>query len=152
VTTASIEIAAPAEVVWSLVSDLSRMAEWSPETSEIKWTRGATGPSVGATFKGKNRIGRRRWTTDGKITVANPPNELVWEVTSVGMKVAEWRYLIEPIDDLSCRLTESTVDQRKPLLKTIGALVTGVKDRQAHNPANLKATLERIKEVAEFAP
>lgn len=149
-TTASTEIVAPAEVVWLLVSDLTRMGEWSPETSKITWTKGSTGPSVGASFKGTNRIGRRRWSTNGTITVANPPSELAWDVTSIlGMKVAEWRYLIEPIDDLSCRLTESTVDQRNPLLAWIGGVVTGVKNRETHNPANLEATLRRIKSAAE---
>ena len=149
-TTESIDIAAPAEAVWALVSDLGRMPEWSPELERIEWTGGATGPSVGATFKGHNRIGPRRWSTTGTIAVADPPREIAWDVTSIlGQKVARWRYVIEPIDGLSCRLTESTEDQRAAWFKRITVLATGVKDRGDHNAAGMRATLERIKTAAE---
>ena len=150
VTTESIDIVAPAEVVWSLVSDLTRMGEWSPETERVEWMGGATGPSVGARFKGHNRFRGRRWSTTGTIVAADPPRELAWDVTSVlGLAVARWRYVIEPVDELSCRLTESTEDQRGALMKVLGNLATGVKDRGEHNAAGMRATLERIKAAAE---
>ena len=149
-TSVSVEVAAPAEVVWSLVSDLTRMGEWSPETEKVEWTGGSTGPSVGATFKGSNRHGWRRWSTTCTITVADPPNELAWDVKAAGVvPVSTWRYLIEPIDDLSCRITESTEDRRHDVFKRITAVATGVKDRGAHNAKNMRATLERIKAAAE---
>jgi hypothetical protein len=149
-TSASVDIVAPAEVVWSLVSDLTRMGEWSPETERVEWTGGATGPSVGATFKGHNRNGSRRWTTTCTITVADPPRELAWDVKAVGVvPVATWRYEIESLDDLSCRVTESTTDKRPGIFKALTARATGVKDRGEHNAANMRATLERIKAAAE---
>ena len=149
-TTESVEIAAPAEAVWALVSDLTRMPEWSPETTRVEWTKGSTGPSVGATFKGSNRMGLRRWSTSCEIVVADPPRELAWDVTTVaGLKIARWRYLVEPIDELSCRLTESTEDQRNAAAKLLGNLATGVKDRGEHNAAGMRRTLERIKAAAE---
>ena len=55
------EIAAPAETVWALVSDLPRMGEWSPENQGGTWLNGATGPAPGAIFTGKNKNGIRRW-------------------------------------------------------------------------------------------
>ena len=149
-TSASVEIVAPAEVVWSLVSDLTRMGEWSPETERVEWTAGSSGPSVGATFKGWNRNGSRRWSTNGRIVTADPPRELSWDVTSIGgLKVARWTYRIEPIDELSCRLTESTSDQRGRVMKVLGGLATGVKDRGTHNASGMEATLARIKAAAE---
>jgi uncharacterized protein YndB with AHSA1/START domain len=149
-TTESVEIAAPAEAVWALVSDLTRMGEWSPETTKVEWTGGSTGPSVGATFKGSNRMGVRRWSTSCRIVAAEPPRELAWDVTTVGgLKIARWRYVIEPIDQLSCRLSESTEDQRNGVAKLLGNLATGVKDRGEHNAAGMRATLERIKAAAE---
>jgi uncharacterized protein YndB with AHSA1/START domain len=150
VTSASVEIAAPAEAVWALVSDLTRMGEWSPETERVEWTGGATGPSVGATFKGHNRNAGRRWSTTCTITMADPPRELAWDVKAVGfLPVATWRYEIEPIDDMSCRVTESTTDKRNGLFKKVTALATGVHDRGAHNVANIEQTLARIKAAAE---
>ena len=49
-TAESRQIAAPAEKVWALVSDLPRMGEWSPENEGGAWADGATGPAMGATF------------------------------------------------------------------------------------------------------
>ena len=149
-TTESVEIAAPAEAVWSLLSDLTRMPEWSPELERLEWTGGATGPSVGAAFKGHNRIGSRKWSTTGTIVVADPPRELAWDVTApLGLKVARWRYVVEPIDELSCRVTASTEDQRAGWFKRLTVLATGVKDRGAHNAAGMRETLERIRAAAE---
>ena len=149
-TTESVEIAAPAEAVWSLVSDLTRMPEWSPELERVEWTGGSTGPSVGATFKGHNKIGPRKWSTSCTIVAADPPRELAWDVTApLGLKVARWRYVVEPIDELSCRLTESTEDQRAGWFRRVTVLATGVKDRGEHNAIGMRATLERIKAAAE---
>ncbi|MEY3619020.1 MAG: hypothetical protein RL726_1718, partial [Actinomycetota bacterium] len=57
------EIAASPEVVWEMVSDLTRMGEWSPENKGGEWIKGATGPAVGASFKGRNSNGKKSWST-----------------------------------------------------------------------------------------
>ena len=57
------EIAAPVEKVWSMVTDLPRMGEWSPENQGGDWVKGATGPAVDASFKGRNKNGKRAWST-----------------------------------------------------------------------------------------
>ena len=49
-------IAAPADVLYAMVSDLSRMGEWSPENVGGRWRRGS-GPTVGGRFKGRNKRG-----------------------------------------------------------------------------------------------
>ncbi len=51
------DIAAPPDAVFELVTDLTRMGEWSPENEGGDWTGDATGPALGATFSGKNRNG-----------------------------------------------------------------------------------------------
>ena len=149
VTSVSVDVAAPAEVVWALVSDLTRMGEWSPETTKVEWTKGSTGPSVGATFRGYNKLGPRRWFTDGTIVVADPPRELAWDVAAVRLPVARWRYLIESTGELSCRVTEVFEDRRGGIVKVLGNLVSGVKDRGDHNAKGMQATLDRIKAAAE---
>ena len=53
----SIEVAAPPERVYELVSDITRMGEWSPETVKGVWIDGASTPVVGARFKGSNKRG-----------------------------------------------------------------------------------------------
>ncbi|MDX1605235.1 MAG: SRPBCC family protein, partial [Candidatus Competibacterales bacterium] len=51
-TAVSRDIAAPAEEVWNLVADVTRMGEWSPEATGAKWRKDASGPTVGASFQG----------------------------------------------------------------------------------------------------
>ena len=149
-TTESIDIVAPAEVVWSLVSDLTRMPEWSPETTKVEWTTGSTGPSVGARFKGTNKMGWRSWSTSCTIVTADPPRELAWDVHAPGgVKVAHWGYLIEPLDEHSCRVTESSVDHRPAWFKLPTNLITGVKDRGEHNAKGMQQTLDRIRAAVE---
>ena len=66
------DIAAPAEKVWALVSDLPRMGEWSPENAGGTWAKGATGPALGAVFKGTNKNGFRRWSTTVTVVACEP--------------------------------------------------------------------------------
>ena len=48
----TVHMAAPPERVWELVSDVTRIGSYSPETFEAEWLDGATGPAVGAKFRG----------------------------------------------------------------------------------------------------
>ena len=47
-----LHINAPPDKVWELVSDITKMGEYSPEVVEAEWLNGATGPSVGARYRG----------------------------------------------------------------------------------------------------
>ena len=58
---ASIEIAAPPDLVYDLIADVTRMGEWSPECYRCEWLDGASAATPGARFRGYNRIGRFRW-------------------------------------------------------------------------------------------
>jgi uncharacterized protein YndB with AHSA1/START domain len=142
------EIAAPPETVWGLVSDLSQMGKWSPESEGVEWLKGATGPAVGVTFKGSNRHGSKTWTTHGRITEALPNRALAFLVNVGPFKVSEWRYEFEPIP-AGCRVTESTVDHRGAVAKFFGKQATGIEDRDEHNRATMAHTLERLKAAAE---
>src|SRR5205085_11261259 len=57
----SIDIAAPRDKVWGLISDFGNMGTWSPELRRIIWLRGAKEPAVGARFLGINRHGVMAW-------------------------------------------------------------------------------------------
>ena len=48
----TLHIDAPPEKVWGLVSDITKMGEYSPEVFEAEWLGGATGPAVGARYRG----------------------------------------------------------------------------------------------------
>ena len=51
----TVHMDAPPETVWALVSDVTKIGQFSPETFEAEWLDGATGPAVGARFRGHVR-------------------------------------------------------------------------------------------------
>jgi len=147
----SIDIDAPPERLYEMVSDLSRMGEWSPENQGGKWVGRATGAVEGARFKARNRRGWRRWSTVAHIVTANPPKEVAWESRAFGLKIALWRYRFEPNGSGGTTVTESTEDRRGSIMNVVGPLATGVRDRADANKQNMRATLEQLKAAAERA-
>lgn len=149
-TTVRVErrIAAPAEEVWALVSDITRMGEWSPETTGGTWTKGATGPAVGARFKGTNEVGKKSWSTACRVNECEPGRTFGFLVTGLGSPVAQWTYEIEPDGD-GCVVTESWTDRRNWLLLKASKSVSGVADRESHNRAGMEQTLAALAAVAE---
>ena len=147
-----IEVAAPPEQVYALVSDLPRMGRWSPECVRCDWVGGATAAAPGARFKGHNRIGWRRWTTKGEIVAADPGRELSFDITSVfGLPVARWTYTFTPTPSGGTEVVERWQDKRGTVMHTLGRLATGVKDRRDHNVEGMRKTLERVKVDVEAA-
>ena len=69
---ASIEIDASPDAVYAVLSDLSRISELSPECYKAEWEDGATGPEVGAKFRGYNRNGAMAWDAGCVLVTANP--------------------------------------------------------------------------------
>jgi uncharacterized protein YndB with AHSA1/START domain len=141
-------IAAPAHRVWSLVSDVTRMGEWSPETRSCQWKGGANGPEAGAKFSGRNRRGHRVWATSCVVTEADPGRAFAFRVSSFGMPIAQWSYEVTDAPG-GCELTESTVDRRGLPMFVLGPLVSGVRERADHNRAGIVRTLAAIKAAAE---
>ena len=141
-------IAAPPQRVWELVSDLPRMGDWSPENTGGSWVKGATGPAVGARFKGTNGNGKRQWSTDVKVTTCEPSTTFAFDVTAAGLPVATWSYAIEP-GASGCVVTETWTDNRGFIARTIGGLVSGVSDRATHNRSGMEATLAALAEAVE---
>jgi hypothetical protein len=65
-------IDASPEAVYALVSDVTRIGERSPECHTATWERGTPG-TVGAVFRGRNRVGRAaRWSRRCQVTEAEP--------------------------------------------------------------------------------
>lgn len=142
------DVAAPPERVWSLVSDLPRMGEWSPENTGGTWLKGATGPAAGARFRGTNAHHKKSWTTNITVDTCDPGREFSFEVTAGGLKVARWSYRIEPTPSGS-RVTETWTDRRGALARAIGKPVSGSAHDAEQTRAGIEATLERLAHAAE---
>ncbi len=145
-------VKAPAAEVWALVSDVTRMCEFSPENTGCEWIKGATGPVVGARFRGTNANGKKQWKTDAVVTEADPGRAFAFVVKAGPISVAEWGYRIDAIDDSRCRVTETWNDHRNALSTFISGKVSGVADRASHNRAGMEATLARLAAAAEKTP
>ena len=145
----STTVAAAPERVWALISDLPAMGQFSPENTGGRWVGGATGPAVGAVFRGRNRRGLHRWSTRCTVTRSDPGRGFAFAVAApLGLPVSEWSYELEATPD-GCRLTETWTDRRGALITGAGRLVSGVADRASYNATSIERTLERVKLRAE---
>ncbi len=95
---ATVHIEAPPEKVYDMISDVTRMGEWSPETHRCEWIDGATAPTAGARFKGSNKRGIMRWSTKPTVTVADAGKEFTFEVGAPGKEDTRWSYKLTPKD------------------------------------------------------
>ena len=146
----TVEVAAPPARVWELVSDLPAMGRFSPENAGGRWRGGATGPAVGARFTGANRNGARRWSTQVRVVECEPARSFAFDVSSVGLAVSRWSYLIEEAAG-GCRVTETWTDRRGALVRVAGRLLTGVPDREGFTATSIERTLSSLKAAAEGA-
>ena len=89
---ASIEIAAAPEVVWNLVAEITRMAEWSPECVRAEWESGATGPAVGAEFHGFNQVGTFEWDAHGVVSECEAGKVFEFLVPRDSETATRWRF------------------------------------------------------------
>ena len=89
-------------------------------------------------FKGHNRNGSKKWTTTCTVTDAEPGRVFAFDVKSLVVPVAHWRYDIEPVDG-GCTVTEQTWDRRPGWFRKPAGMATGVKDRPTANAKNIEA-------------
>ena len=141
----SIEISATPEKVFPLIAHLERMGEFSPENTGGTWVRGATGPEVGARFRGSNARGGQRWTTLATVTTYLPPTAFVFEVTAGPFKVARWAYEIEALTS-GCKVTESSTDRRGRFVRLFEK---GGGDRAGFTATSIEQTLANLKAASE---
>jgi len=140
--------ATPAEV-WALVSDVTQIGRYSPETFEAEWLDGATGPAVGATFRGhvkRNQKGPTYWSKCF-VTVCEPNEEFTFGVGSPGKAMITWGYRLKPGADGGTDVTEFF--QLTPNIRTriYWALLGWSRGKTNRN--GMRTTLERIKSVVE---
>lgn len=144
----TVHMDAPPEKVWALVSDVTRIGEYSPETFEAEWLDGATGPAVGARFRGhvkRNGRGPIYWTTS-TVTACEPGREFTFGVGKPGKPMNVWSYRLEPAGD-GTDVTESFTLTPTPALRLYWALFGWSRGRT--NRRGMQATLERIRDEVE---
>ena len=149
---ASVHVDAAPDAVWRLVSDITRMGEWSPQCRGGRWLGRPNGPVVGARFVGFNRQGWKWWATTNKVVEAEPGRVFAFRTDQ---NRARWVFRLEPDGDGG----GTTLVQRRELPDGRSALSTGFvraflggNDRfDGELRDGMRRTLERIKAVAERA-
>jgi uncharacterized protein YndB with AHSA1/START domain len=142
------DIKASPMAVWSAVSDVTRMGEWSPECHTCAWAEDATGPAVGARFVGHNRNGEYEWTTEAEITECVPGERFAFDGVFGDLRFSHWAYVIEPTDE-GCRVTEVWDDGRPDSIVEATTKISGVTNRGDHNRTGMEATLARLAAAVE---
>src|SRR4029078_5202725 len=135
--------AASPEALYDIVSDLRRMGELSPENTGGMWVNGATGPEVGAEFRGTNSRGTKHWATPAIVERSARGTEFAFRVHVGPVKVARWAYRFEPVEG-GTKVTETWDDMRNWVAKKAGFVASGVKDRETHNRDSMTVTLGNL--------
>lgn len=144
----TVHIDAPPEKVWNLVSDVTQIGNFSPETFEAEWLDGATGPAPGARFRGhvrRNEKGPVYWTTCSVIE-SEPGKVFSFGVGKPGAPLNTWSYRLEP-NGGGTDVTESFALAPSLLLRVYWSLFGWARGRRNRN--DMRRTLEKVKALAE---
>lgn len=144
---ASIEIAAPPAQVWALVTDLAKMASWSPQVVRSVIRGGAV--KQGTKFFNINRRGPLFWPTQAMVVRFEPHTDFAFRVKE---NFTIWSFALEPTTDGGTRVT-----QRRETPKGVSGLslnltkyvLGGVDKFTDELRVGMAQTLERIKAEAE---
>jgi hypothetical protein len=146
----TVHVSAAPERIYALVSDVTRMGEWSPETYRCRWID-SDGLAPGARFKGYNRRGRARWSNTLVVVSAEPGREFTFRRDVLACGVCDWTYRMEPDGEGGTLLTESYEVTKPdwPITNWLNGLLLGVADRDEDLLAGMRTTVARIKAAAE---
>ena len=143
---AQIDIDAPVTKVWTLVSDLNRMPQWSPQCRVMK--------ALGGPLRQGSRtinLNRRKflfWPTTSRITEFIPDKKLAFRVNQNG---TVWSYELEPTTT-GTRLTESRHAENGVSAfsnMSVNAFLGGVPSFERELVDGMNQSLSRIKAAAE---
>jgi uncharacterized protein YndB with AHSA1/START domain len=144
----TVHMNAPAGKIWDLISDVTKIGRYSPETFEAQWLDGATGPAVGAKFRGhvkRNGKGPIYWTTC-IVRDCVPDQSFSFGVGSSDKPLNVWSYRLEPAGD-GTDVTESFQLASVPMLRLYWAVLGWTRGKTNRN--GMQTTLERIKAEVE---
>lgn len=145
----SVTVDASAEMLYDLVSDITRTGEWSPVCTSCWWDDESAAGQVGAWFTGQNEVPDRTWQTRSQVVAAERGREFAWVV---GGDLVRWGFALSPADG-GTRLTESWVFLPGGLAmfeeKYGSEAHTQIADRTQQALDGIPRTLVAIKRIAE---
>ncbi len=148
-TEKTILVSADPAVLYDMITDVTRMGEWSPVCKSCWWDDGQA-PKVGSWFTGHNVLEERQWDTRCEVVTATRPREFAWIVGGKEEGYVRWGYRFVPSGDKTS-VTESwrVLRQTERIAAMDNADVPAYVERTERG---IEETLENLKRVAEAAP
>ncbi|WP_330181299.1 SRPBCC family protein [Nocardia sp. NBC_01503] len=145
----TVHMAASPEAIWAVVSDVTDVGRFSPETFGAEWLDGATGPAVGVRFRG--HVNRNGWglkySTECRIIACEPGREFAFTVYAPGnLGLNTWRYQLVPAGD-GTDVTESFELSRILPMRLYWLLAGWTRGKTNRN--GMLETLNRVKRFVE---
>jgi uncharacterized protein YndB with AHSA1/START domain len=148
----SVDVDAPAERVWAVVSDVTRIPEWSPVCHRCEWLDGPQEPVAGARFRGHNRLNGARWARECVVTEADPGRVFAFSTLFRGHESTRWRYRLDPSGE-GTRVSEAyEVVSVPPWVRVLRALPGAKAKSERDTRRNLETSVKRLKAIAEAPP
>jgi len=148
-----IDIDAPAERVWQLVTDINLPARFSTEFMGAEWLD--EGPALGARFLGRNaHRALGEWQTTSWVNRYEPICEFGWAVSDPDNPSATWWFTFGEADG---RVRLRHGGRMGPAPSGLSIAIAAMPDKEERIVArrldewerNMRATLEGIKRLAE---
>lgn len=141
-------VEAPAEAVYDLVSDITRMGEWSPECYRCEWVDDTNDAVPGGRFRGWNRFLKvLRWSRVCEVLVAERGRRFEFRTVPKGVfrDSTRWTFEFHP-DDQGTRVVQRYMLEKpsRPVL-----LFDRISGHPAALEAGMRETLARVKAAAE---
>lgn len=147
----TVEIDSDRAAVWAVISDVSRMPEWSSGVTGVRYKGDGPHPRLGSEFTNRNELGELVWVTHGEITAFDEDEHLAWRIKE---NWAIWSLHLADAGDGRTRLT-----QRRETPEGISELsheltdgfMGGQEQFQAQLLDSMAATLAAIRAAVEGA-
>lgn len=147
----SIDIAAPPAQVWSVVHDVRRMSEFSPQVDSTRLRADAPEVALGVEFTNLNSQGELQWKTHGTIVRLEPEHEVAFRIEE---NWAIWSFRLQPTP-LGTKLIQrrETPDGLSPVsLQSVENFLGGQVAFSAATRDGMRQTLAAIKAAVENQP
>ena len=89
----SVTVQASADMLYDMVSDVTRTGEWSPVCTKCWWDDDASAGQVDAWFTGHNELPHRTWETRSRVETAESGRDFGWVV---GGNFVRWGFTFTP--------------------------------------------------------
>jgi uncharacterized protein YndB with AHSA1/START domain len=144
----TVEVPAPPNTVWEVVSDVTRVGEWSHECAGGRWIGDTHAAAPGVRFRGRNRNGVIRWSRKCELVTVEAPRRLVWRTVPSLLypDSTTWSVSLHPTEG-GTRI-EQRYDVTKLPPEPVERLYARVLPAHRDRAAALSADLRRLGSVA----